>query len=206
MAAQHRGLWDGWRVWAILGGLVAAATLAILIPAGFSVPGIHLAVRVTARLSELLFVSAFTASALLRLWPGAATRWMVRNRRWLGLSFATSHAIHAALFLTFWRLAPAQFDELVNLGTRYFAGGAYVFIALMAATSFDGAQKWLGAKRWKVLHTFGGYYIWATFMGSAAKRIPTLPVYVLPLILLLIVLALRMAVLVRKGPLRAAAA
>jgi DMSO/TMAO reductase YedYZ heme-binding membrane subunit len=206
MAAQQRGLWEGWRVWAILSGLVAVVTMAILVPMGFSVPGIHASVRVTARTSELLFVSAFTASALLRLWPGAATRWMVRNRRWLGLSFATSHAIHAVLFITFWRLAPQQFDELVNVGTRYFAGGAYVFIALMAATSFDGAVKWLGAKRWKVLHTFGGYYIWATFMGSAAKRIPTMPLYVLPLILLLIVLALRLTVLVRKTPVRAGAA
>jgi len=34
------------------------------------------------------------ASSLRRLWPTPASAWLLRNRRWLGLSFATAQATH----------------------------------------------------------------------------------------------------------------
>ena len=52
-------------------------------------------IRFTARTSLLLFCLAFSAAALARLWPNAWTRWQRRNRRYLGVTFAASHGIHA---------------------------------------------------------------------------------------------------------------
>jgi hypothetical protein len=57
--------------------------------------GARAAIRFTARTSTILFLFAFTASALHRFWPGRVTRWIRLNRRYLGVSFAGSHAVHA---------------------------------------------------------------------------------------------------------------
>src|SRR3981081_2363452 len=47
-------------------------------------------------LSSLLFSAlACSAAALARLWPNAWTRWQRRNRRYLGVTFAASHGLHA---------------------------------------------------------------------------------------------------------------
>jgi hypothetical protein len=160
MAAQQPGGWEGGRVWAVLGGAVAVITLAILAAGGFSVPAIHLAVRVTARLSELLFLSTFIASASARMWPGTASRWLLRNRRWLGLTFAVSQALHLAGILALAVQVPsATFAPLTLAG----GGLAYVFIAAMAATSSDAAVRALGPRRWKLLHRTGSWWIFIVF-------------------------------------------
>ena len=57
--------------------------------------GVRASIRLTARTTALLLLVVFPASALLRRWPGSATRWIVRNRRYLGLSLAVSHGYHA---------------------------------------------------------------------------------------------------------------
>lgn len=41
-------------------------------------------------------ITAFLASSLLRLWPGRITRWLVLNRRYIGLAFAAGMAWHFA--------------------------------------------------------------------------------------------------------------
>ncbi len=43
---------------------------------------------------EGLFLVAFLASSLVRLWPGPRTRALLARRRALGLAFATAHFIH----------------------------------------------------------------------------------------------------------------
>ncbi len=63
---------------------------------GFEVDGVRMVIRFTARTSLVLFCLAFSAAALARLWPNASTRWLRRNRRYLGVSFAASHAIHSS--------------------------------------------------------------------------------------------------------------
>ena len=43
----------------------------------------------------VVFCLAFSAAALARLWPNGWTRWQRRNRRYLGVTFAASHGLHA---------------------------------------------------------------------------------------------------------------
>jgi len=64
---------------------------------------IRLLLRVTAQTSFVLFSVAFTADALLALWPTKLTEWLARNRDRFLLSFVASHTVHlgAVIMLAF---------------------------------------------------------------------------------------------------------
>jgi DMSO/TMAO reductase YedYZ heme-binding membrane subunit len=183
--------WQGWQLLALLSAalLLMAAALLMLDP---DVDGVRRLIRYTARSSLVLFLLAFTASAAARQVPGAWTRWQLRNRRYLGLGFAVSHAIHLAAIVAFARLDPTGFHGATNPGTLVSGGLAYLFIAAMSVTSFDAAVAWMGAARWKRLHLIGLYYIWISFVITFGKRIPISAGYALPVLVLLLALAVRL--------------
>jgi len=163
---------NGWRLTGVLSLLLAAMALYFLGVQGGDADGIRLLIRATARTSLVLFVLAFTASAMVELLPSAATRWQRRNRRYLGVSFAVSHFIHLAAIVSLALVDKALFWKLTNLGTIVLAGAAYLFIAAMTATSFDRTAAWLGPRKWRLLHLVGGWYIWISFAVAIGKRVP----------------------------------
>jgi len=126
-------------------------------------------IRVTAFTSAMAFLPAFAASALHRLRPSAATRWLVTNRRYLGLSVAASHWWHLVAIITLVRSFPSG-GAGIEPFTKLLGGAGFVFLALMAATSNDASQRALG-RAWGVLHTVGVYVVWLdfifTYMGTA---------------------------------------
>lgn len=149
-------------------------------------------VRVTARVSLVLFLLAFVASAWWRRWPGAVSAALRGHRRQVGLLFATSHACHAVgiACLAVWA-DPALWAELTPPVSRWIGGAGYVAIVLMALTSFDAAVRWLGRARWQALHRTGAHVIWLVFLLSCLKRVGAEPIYALPLALLLGAMLLR---------------
>jgi sulfoxide reductase heme-binding subunit YedZ len=163
---------NGWRLTGVLSLLLAAMALYFLSVDGWHADGISLVIRATARTSLVLFVLAFTASAMVDLLPSEATRWQRRNRRYLGVSFAVSHFIHLAAIVSLAWLDKTLFWKLTNLGTIVLAGAAYLFIAAMTATSFDRTAAWLGPRKWRLLHLVGGWYIWISFAVAIGKRVP----------------------------------
>jgi sulfoxide reductase heme-binding subunit YedZ len=189
----RRGDWfEGWRLFTLLTLLLTGLSLWIAGMRGFEVEGVRMVIRFTARSSLLLFCLAFVAAALARIWPSAWTRWLRRNRRQLGLSFAVSHALHAAAIIAFAQMDPDGFAAATNLASYVFGGIGYAVIIAMAATSFDLSAAAVGPGAWRALHLWGGYYLWAQFMISFGKRIPAMPLYSLFLIPPLAVLALRL--------------
>jgi sulfoxide reductase heme-binding subunit YedZ len=163
---------NGWRLTGVLSLLLAAMALYFLGVQGWDADGIRLVIRATARTSLVLFVLAFTASAMVELLPSEAMRWQRGNRRYLGVSFAVSHLIHLAAIVSLAALDRALFWKLTNLGTIVLAGAAYLFIAAMVATSFDRTAAWLGRRKWRLLHLVGGWYIWISFAVAIGKRVP----------------------------------
>eukprot|EP01035_Chromulina_nebulosa_P035093 gene35093-47158_t len=143
----------------------------------FEVEGVRMVVRFTARSSLLLFCLAFAASSLARLWPAAGTHWLRRNRRYIGVSFAISHGIHAAAIIAFAVMAPALFMEATSPASFVFGSIGYAFIIAMTVTSFDRTAAMLGPRAWRILHTSGIYYLWVQFMISFGMRIPDMPNY-----------------------------
>src|SRR5580700_1725543 len=95
MPRRQQYWFEGWRLFAVLAVTLAGLSIWIAGMRQFEVEGVRMVIRFTARTSLLLFCLAFGAAALARLWPNAWTRWQRRNRRYLGVTFAASHAIHA---------------------------------------------------------------------------------------------------------------
>lgn len=156
--------------YAVFVGGLAAAVLAVPEPGDQELRAV---IRLTAFTSVVPFLLAFTASALTRLRPSPASRWLVANRRYLGLSFAASHVGHGIAIAALARSAPS-FLPNVQTATLFGGGLGYVFVALMAATSNDAAQRALG-RAWGLLHTTGLYYLWFififTYMGPATRSL-----------------------------------
>jgi DMSO/TMAO reductase YedYZ heme-binding membrane subunit len=189
---QRQNWVEGWRLLAVLTFSLIVLSLWIASMRQFEVEGVRMVIRFTARSSLLLFCLAFSAAALARLWPNAWTRWQRRNRRYLGLSFAASHAIHATAIVAFAKMDPAGFAEATSAASYVFGGIGYAFITAMSATSFDRTAALLGPHAWRALHLTGGYYLWFQFMVSFGKRVPAMPPYAAFLIPLLAVMALRL--------------
>jgi len=146
---------------------VAALCASILAAYGAGEDGLGVLARVTARVALVIFVAAYAASPLRRVWRAPLSSWLLRNRRFVGLSFAVTHGFHA--------LAVTALVVLLGDGFEYdpvsLAGGgtAYAFVALMAATSSDRAVAALGPTRWRRLHRAGLHTIWFVF---AVTEIP----------------------------------
>lgn len=182
----------GWRLTALIALLLSLMTMGIIGAHDFSVDGLRMAIRATARTSLLLFLPVFVASALVRLQPNEATRWLLRNRRYLGVSFAASHILHGVAIIAFSVTAPALFWSMTNTGTLITGGLAYLLIITMAATSFDSAVRLLGARNWRVLHWCGSWYVAVSFIITNAKRTQGMPLYWLAVALMTTAILLRL--------------
>ena len=179
--------------------IIAASTLGLLVLFGGVVAGygsdeagLRTLVRATARASFLFFLCAYSAGAARRLFPGTATRWMLRNRRYLGLSFAVAHLLHLDAI---WMLSLLQGDAFVaDPITVIFGGGiAYLFVAAMALTSNDRAVAWLGPRRWGLLHRIGIHWIWGIFTYDWVAHSLSNPSYLPLAALSFLALGLRIA-------------
>jgi sulfoxide reductase heme-binding subunit YedZ len=191
MARQFRWT-DGW-------GLVASTGVALAVALGGSwvagpggEPGVRALIRLTAQIAVGLFLLAFVASAAHRVRPSRTTAWLLRNRRYVGVSFAVAHTCHLAMISVRAANWPRFLSEDGRLQAAIGGGIAYIFIFAMAATSFDRSVAWLGARRFKLLHGVGSHYIWLLFTLSYARRAPTSLGYLLATALLLSALSLRL--------------
>ncbi len=184
---------QGWRLTGWVGLSLAAVSAAMVAAGGPGAESMQEVIRFTARTSLLLFCLAYSAAALAQLWPTAWTRWQRRNRRYLGVSFAVSHGIHAVAIVSFGIIDPAQFATVTSIGMYVSGGIAYAFIGLMALTSFDATTKAIGPRAWRYLHVSGAFYIWVSFIVSFGRRIPVSEWYVLPVLLVVAVMIIRVA-------------
>jgi sulfoxide reductase heme-binding subunit YedZ len=195
-ARAARSRVEGPRVIAMAGAAVGAVVAIVLARDGTGEVGLRAGIRATALTSMLLFVAAFAASSLVRLAPGPRTKWLLRNRRYLGLSMALSHAGHLALIVTVVARDP-DFWARIKATTKVGGGLGYVLLAAMVATSTDGAVRRLGRRRWRALHATGMYTLFAIFAFTYAGHIAAAPIYIAPVALLAAALALRLAARLR---------
>src|SRR5580700_4973104 len=135
MRSPRSNWFEGWRLFAILMLTLAALSLWIADMRAFEADGVRMVIRFTARTSLLFFCLAFSAGALARLWPNAWTLWQRRNRRYLGVTFAGSHALHAIAIAAFAAVDPAGFMAATSAASYVFGGIGYAFIIAMTATS-----------------------------------------------------------------------
>jgi methionine sulfoxide reductase heme-binding subunit len=200
---QAKSGFNAWWLWSVVVIPIAVATTATL----WYVQGyedVRAALKLTARTSFLLFMVAFSASSLHRLWPSRLTAWLLVNRLYIGLAFAASHAIHLAVIILYWDQGIGAF-----VNSQPFVGFVanvigYLVIGAMAVTSFKTPARWIGPRGWRMLHRYGAYFIWLDFAKSFIPRAFIMPEYWVFVAILVAGVALRLAAARRERQLQQA--
>ena len=192
-----------WPLFFSLAALLSAAFAAAIAALGTDEAALRTLVRATAQVSFALFLPVYAASPLRRLWPAPATRWLLRNRRYLGVSFAWAHGLHLlAIAMLVLLLGDAFESDPVVL---VFGGFTYLLLAGMVLTSTDRTARWLGPRRWNLLHRTGIHALWLLFTISWAGRAAS-PYYLALTLLAGAVAGLRLAALRTRRAARSGAA
>ena len=150
--------------WMIFGICVAVQLLAFAQLPDLADVELHISymLRVTARVAFFCLMLAYLAKPLVKLLPGATwPRWLLANRRYLGLSMALAHTVHFGYVVALFVFTETQLELVVAV----FGGLAFVLMWLMAATSNNWSMRRLG-RNWSRLHTTGLHYLWLIFMQS----------------------------------------
>lgn len=158
--------------WRLFWVLALAETVAICagLPAAdlHSRRGTDVIIIHSVRCALPLFVVAFTASSLARLWPSRGTRWVLANRRYFGVAFAFGMAWHLS-FVAYSMLMLGRRLDRMSL-TLDLIGLA--FLIAMTVTSFRWASRHMSGATWRRLHKTGVYVIWllATYLYEVFAR------------------------------------
>jgi DMSO/TMAO reductase YedYZ heme-binding membrane subunit len=175
---------------------IAAMCAAIVAATGGGAEAAHAVVRWTARTSLILFALAYVARPAVQLVPSPTTKWLLANRKWLGLGFASSHAAHLAGIVAIAWPDPGRFVRAQD-PTIVVAVIAYVVLFAMAFTSIERVKRAMSKRAWTALHRTGMHLFWIVFAFSYVGRVAVAPIYAIPVVGLVAIAALRFAALLR---------
>ncbi len=182
---ESRGIW-AWDIVKVITLFSIVLFLGIFYSLGFNEESNRLAIRLTARMSGILFCLAFGASAFHAWVKNSFSWWIFMNRKFWGISFALMHLVHLAFLVLLQMYFHPVFERAAT--TSLLAGGlVYLFLVLMLLTSFPFFAKKISNKSWKILHTAGGYWIWLIFIISYVKSVLRGSNEYIPLVILLAV-------------------
>ena len=187
----------GPRLLLVIAIAVTAMAIAIMILAAPYEYRAHALVRWTARTSLVLFVLAYVARPLVQLRPKwRAGKWLLAERKWLGLGFAYSHLVH---FIGIVMVAAPDVGGFVRQQdpTIIIAALTFVLLFAMAITSIESVKRKMPARAWKWLHRTGMHFAWIAFTATYAGLITVHPMFALPTVILLAIAGVRIGALVR---------
>jgi|HubBroStandDraft_5_1064220.scaffolds.fasta_scaffold331275_1 DMSO/TMAO reductase YedYZ heme-binding membrane subunit len=183
---------NSWSLFWVLALAASTATLLGLLHTDFhSARGTESIVHHSVRCALPLFILAFTASSLAILWPSTLTRWMLANRRYIGLAFAFAMALHFGFVAYFIWL----FGNPLNFRATLMDVIGFIFLLMMTLTSFRWGARYLSRANWRQLHKTGVYAIWlvAVLIYFHGVRVGAGPTYRAFLGVLLVAWMLRVA-------------
>ncbi len=155
---------NGWPLFYGIAGTISMAVIGYMPTQDLTVPrGVSEMIQCTVRLSVPFLFLAFAASSMAKLIPTAFCKWLMRNRRYFGLGFASGFAWQ--LFFILWLAIghPDYFDEEVFTGVEdliIYQLGPYTFLTAMTITSFHPVRRKMNQRAWKALHWVGIYWLW----------------------------------------------
>ena len=152
----------GWNLFWLIAGPISVGMLVAMIGTDLSrAEGVSSMIQLSVRCSVPWIFLVFATSALQKIFPGEFTRWLLKNRKYFGLVFAATMAWQGSFIL--W---------MVLVHTDYYVNEVYVmrdaiegtigyaFLLALTVTSFQFARKRMRAKRWRLLHLSGVYFLW----------------------------------------------
>ena len=156
-----------WSLFSLIAGAVSIVVVTAMLRTDLSSgEGVSSMIQMAVRCAIPLLYVAFAASSIRMLFPGPFGLWLLRNRKYIGLSFAAAMAWQLLFIL--W---------LTGVHTDYYLKEVYVlrdaiegvigysFLIAMTITSFKFGRKHLSPKQWKLLHKIGIYSLWIYAFG-----------------------------------------
>jgi sulfoxide reductase heme-binding subunit YedZ len=158
--AVRRTRLQGWPLFSFLAACFLAAELRLVTVIDWSSPDdIRWLMGINWRLAAPYFLLTFAASPLYRLFPGSTTRWLLANRRYVGLAFAVGAFCQLLPIVTLaLRFRPALAD-IHSASSQFGEDCIYLTLVLMSVTSFRATSKHLSRKTWRRLHSSGMYLL-----------------------------------------------
>ena len=153
---------NGWKLFWLITTPISIAVISKMLRVDLTAAeGVSSMIQLSVRCAIPWLFLAFAASSLNKIFPGSFSRWLLRNRKYVGLCFAAAMAWQLTFIL--W---------LVGIHTDYYVNDVYVlsdvvegvvgyaFLIAMVLTSFKFGRSRLTQKQWKLLHTGGIYWLW----------------------------------------------
>ncbi len=157
----------------------------------FSEAAMRSRVRIASRTAFFFFILPFWAGPLWKVWKHDFSKFLMQNRRYLGIAAAFSQTVFIGLVAWTYSNIPRPLDEILALREMIIGYSGMVTYWVLAFTSNDTSAKFLG-KNWKILHMVGLYYLWYIYINSYAPGLHRVPEHILPLAFLVGGFALRM--------------
>jgi sulfoxide reductase heme-binding subunit YedZ len=170
MRLLQYGILNGWPLFFLIAALTFAGMMAGLILIGVQTPEATVnLIRLSVQIASPWIYVAFVTSPLLQLFPGSVSKWLSRNRRYFGLSFAAGFGWQAVFIAVLLALHPAYYwEELHNATDLFLRMVSYVFLLALTVTSFFPVRRKMRREHWRWLHLVGIWYFWAAIWASYA--------------------------------------
>ncbi len=168
---QHRVL-NGWPLFFLIAALTLVGMIAGLISFGTSTPEDTVSlIRLSVQFASPWVFIAFATSALVQLFPGRMSKWLARNRRYTGLSFAAGFGWQAVFIAMLFALhADYYWQELHVASDLILRVLSYVALFALTITSFFPIRRRMRPQHWRWLHLAGIWYFWAAIWVSYAEQ------------------------------------
>jgi sulfoxide reductase heme-binding subunit YedZ len=163
---------NGWPLFWLIAVLTFAAMMAGLALIGVSTPEAAVnMIRLSVQLASPWVFLAFVTTPLTQLFPGNLSKWLARNRRYMGLSFAAGFGWQAVFIAVLLTLHNAYYWEELHDSTDLFLRMvSYVFLFALTITSFFPVRCRMRPQHWRWLHLGGIWYFWAAIWVSYAEQ------------------------------------
>jgi len=167
----RHSLLNSWPLFYLVAGLTFVAICVGLVVIGVSTPEATVSmIRLSVQLASPWIFFAFVARPLVQLYPGSFSKWLLRNRRYIGLSFAAGFAWQAVFIAVLLALYPDYYWQVLhNTADLILRMLSYLLLLALTVTSFFPVRRAMRPKDWRVLHLVGVWYFWAAIWVSYAE-------------------------------------
>lgn len=129
--------------------------------------GVSSMIQFSVRLAVPWLFIAFAAASLVVVFPGTFSRWLLRNRRIIGLCFAAGMAWQlffiSWMVIGFWDYYLEEAYSYLDLSEQI---PGYLILIAMTVTSFRFGRSKLSVRQWKILHKGGIYFLWGVVWST----------------------------------------
>jgi methionine sulfoxide reductase heme-binding subunit len=173
--------------------LYALYTIILLLQNGISYDSIIHTIRLTSKVSLVLFAIIFISSPLQKVWRSKVSQWLMIYRRELGISFGiTFLTSHIGLIGWLFVLDSNRIWDRIQIIDIFGGGAGLALLLAMLLTSFKKFSTGLAPKTWQRIHLFGLFYVWGIFIFDQFEKYylvtppPAGPLFYFPFMAILI--------------------